>query len=1001
MKKILILLLLASSVCYAQKTKIKYNQIHEDAFRSVDAGVLSDPELVFDTPYKQYTKTVDSDLVLTLDAVGNLANSRIEIIATGDGVHTLTFDEDDFKMRGDAYDFNQINVIKLEYNGVGVIGEVINQKPIDVLTTDLTSAIVTNEVPTQLNLEFNEAVNITEDGWSVTASAGLVDIGSVSGSGTAVIIFNLSRAILHSETVTVSYTGEIEGTTTDLAGFDLDVITDFPVTVPNPPPPVSETWDIDVCPSGCDFTTGTAAEAAAVDGDDIAFGTGTYRETITTSKSNLKFFVKAGQTANITGLEIIDNTGWTVHSGNIYKKTITLPVTGFNTQSTAFSGNVVPNTTILANQIFRNGTMMFEARYPNVDSYDDIMSWQDGFKQYNDAAGFKHTQLNDVALPTTPPALVGATIASNGWYIAYTRTITGHDNSGPGSTERVTYSAIREAAPSNGSNMRKAYYITGKLGLLDAEQEWHYESGTLYFWQPGGGTPSGTIEYKARNWGFDIRGDANIQIIGFTFTGVDPVISDASSTNTLIQGTTATYNNHHVRHDIGLWNGLEVGMAKQLGTKLLGANSVFKDNVWSKAATVQLWIGPNVIVENNKLSDAGYAGNQGGAISLWEQDGGQKILRNDIYNHGKGCFFFGYVANGNHTNVEIAYNHMYDFGTILGDGGASYAGNQINTTGLNYHHNWIHGNRSREDLGGENGIYFDQATGSGTIHHNVLWDVLNADIYHETVNEYRTTGTLFNIYNNTFASTNVNTGGQSASYKSGVTNPLDIQRNNIYVRRININWQAGNIGNNQNYILEGTNPVFIDPDGTSGLDYRIQTTSPAKDAGQVIPGTTDGFIGSAPDIGAYEFGGEDWVAGYTVPLTDGTVDDDEWDYSVNWTEDNTALAVMNNSDVHYTATTGSTATFQFTNSKADFYYEACNQHGIAKFEVLDAGLSVIATADVDTYSAVDCNSGTRETHSFTGLAAGIKTARVTFLTADLGQTPPRATIAIDGGKFFD
>ena len=28
----------------------------------------------------------------------------------------------------------------------------------------------------------------------------------------------------------------------------------------------------------------------------------------------------------------------------------------------------------------------------------------------------------------------------------------------------------------------------------------------LYFYQPGGGAPAGTIEYKARNYGFDVRG---------------------------------------------------------------------------------------------------------------------------------------------------------------------------------------------------------------------------------------------------------------------------------------------------------------------------------------------------------------------------------------------------------------------------------------------------------------------------------------------------------------
>src|SRR5208282_4430879 len=44
-------------------------------------------------------------------------------------------------------------------------------------------------------------------------------------------------------------------------------------------------------------------------------------------------------------------------------------------------------------------------------------------------------------------------------------------------------------------------------------------------------------------------------------------------------------------------------------------------------------------------------------------------------------------------------------------------------------------------------------------------------------------------------------------------------------------------------------------------DFSLQPDAPAIDAGVVIPGFTDGYIGSAPDLGAYEFGGLAWNAG--------------------------------------------------------------------------------------------------------------------------------------------
>jgi hypothetical protein len=45
-------------------------------------------------------------------------------------------------------------------------------------------------------------------------------------------------------------------------------------------------------------------------------------------------------------------------------------------------------------------------------------------------------------------------------------------------------------------------------------------------------------------------------------------------------------------------------------------------------------------------------------------------------------------------------------------------------------------------------------------------------------------------------------------------------------------------------------PRFIGP---AGADYRIAPDSPARHAARPIPGISD-FLGSAPDIGAYQMG---------------------------------------------------------------------------------------------------------------------------------------------------
>lgn len=605
------------------------------------------------------------------------------------------------------------------------------------------------------------------------------------------------------------------------------------------------------------FATIQKAASVAVAGDIVKIRSGVYRETIVVANSGspgnpIIFQPDQGATVTISGLNVIDNNGWTVHNGNIYKKTITLPVNGFNTSTTRIPENNL-NTTIFANQIFKDGEMMHEARWPNITTFADLLD-RSKYRQLHFTQGFNTNNLTDAAIPIAAPGLVGATLVSNGWFMQEPRTITGH------SGNTITFANIWNDT-NTGRWSRARYYLTGKLVLLDTQKEWHYENGTLYFWQSGGGPPSGRIEHKARNWGFDIRGKSNVTIAGLTFIGCEPAVGNAASTNTLIDNIRASYMNHHVRHDVWEWQG--VGMSKQFGIKLLGSNSIIKNSELHSSGSSGVWLGPNCRAENNLMHDIGYVGYWANPISLWDRDGGQVITRNTIYRTGRSSFDFGYNWNGQHLNVEVSYNDFSYFGMISSDVGATYTWGQCNLTGLNYHHNWIHDNLalSGPDTGIQVGIYFDQATGPGTVHHNVTWNCLDADVYHETINPDRQANTIINFYNNTFATT----GPSISSYRTYINSPLDVQRNNIYRLPIVIKWEAGNNGNTANSILSTTNPLFAGTGG-GGLNYRLQAGSPAINAALVIPGITDGSVG-APDIGAYEFGGPAWVPGYTpVPF---------------------------------------------------------------------------------------------------------------------------------------
>src|SRR5690606_21392577 len=187
---------------------------------------------------------------------------------------------------------------------------------------------------------------------------------------------------------------------------------------------------------------------------------GTYRETIVPANSGgpgspIVFRAAPGAKAVISGLNTAEG-GWSVHKGNIYKKSITLPVDGYNLE-------IKNNTTLLANQVFKDGVMMFEARWPKLNKVEDLLD-RDKNRLRSNSIIISGTSTTDSAIPNIEGGWVGGTIWIQGWYVTNTRTITSH------SAGRVGYNNV-------GSNdkYRRYYYLTGKLGALTQEKEWHYQ----------------------------------------------------------------------------------------------------------------------------------------------------------------------------------------------------------------------------------------------------------------------------------------------------------------------------------------------------------------------------------------------------------------------------------------------------------------------------------------------------------------------------------------------
>ena len=552
-------------------------------------------------------------------------------------------------------------------------------------------------------------------------------------------------------------------------------------------------------------TLGHAAGVAKA-GDTVVIRGGIYRETLTMRNSGTQthpvtFMAADGERVIITGADLVDD--FQPYRGGILRAQIPAALDqGFN-------------------QLFLNGKMMHQARFPSEQQDDPF-----------------HPTLIDMQAHKDRITSSAFTQPDGFWEGGY---VVG------GFGDRWTFQSAKIQAFTNGvlvlSEKTRPWfegdgqgYVSGVLAALDTPGEWHIEEGrTLYFWPPEGtDMATANVELKQRTLCVDFNGQSHIRVKGLEIqAGSVRMVGDSN----VLEDCTVRFPSHFT---IFPWSGLD-----SAGGADSGHNGIFvlgDDNV-VRGCTIRHSAGSGIVLRGARnlitrceISDINYSGTYSAPITVRRDPeravGNNQIWFNTIRRSGRDSIqLYGAFAD------DIRYNDISEAGLLCNDNGLIYVwGRDGNGTQIAY--NWIYNNRSKTNPG----VYLDNYCSNFVVHHNVIWNCEAGVRVNRPAKGHR-------VYNNTLFDC-----GDIGSHTY-----------NQWPKHTPAYWKAKGYGNINEF--DTANNLFLgrDPDlqleDVGNREFWLKEGAPAIDAGKPIPGVTEGFAGQAPDLGAYERGRAYWLPG--------------------------------------------------------------------------------------------------------------------------------------------
>ncbi len=587
-----------------------------------------------------------------------------------------------------------------------------------------------------------------------------------------------------------------------------------------------------VATTGSDANPGTlnmpfqhiqAAASIMVAGDTCCICSGTYRETIVPANSGtalapITFEPYGTASVTVSGANVV--TGWTVYSGGIFEA--------------PFAGSLGDQ-----DQVFVDGRMMNLARWPHttLDISRPVKSvaTSGSVNATANSDGTYTGSFTDPALTQPAGFFTGATIHAlfgPNW-VAQTGTVI---NSAPGSVQFKWQYRGNTYYPEAGN----PYYLFGLLSLLGVPGEWFIDpnAGILYLWPPQNDSPvNHVVEAKQRDFAFDLSGLSYITVQGLSLFAC-AINTSSSSQYLILNYLNCSYLSHYALNNMN--GGFNTHM-QDSGIILNGSNNVLSNSTlaYSAGNGVSL-LGASNLVENCTIHDVDYLDVDCGAINTGLSPStsiGNEIAYNTCYNSGRGLFIIRILQDG-YIHNNVLYRSMLE----TTDGGAIYTFSH-DGQGTVIAYNQISDNVCVNY--GATGIYLDNNSLNFIVHHNLVYNTswaLHYNLASQNILWYN--NTAVGLYNSLSGGS---TGSQAGSQ---VINNIFTASTTTYTGTV--------VSNN---LSSPTNPLFVDP---PNLDFGLQSTSPAVEAGLDLPSITDGYSGAAPDIGALDSTETPWSAGSSI-----------------------------------------------------------------------------------------------------------------------------------------